>query len=374
MSAPPARGYLGISEVLAQLRAEFPDISVSKIRFLETEGLIAPARSPAGYRRFCGQDLDRLRFVLTAQRDQYLPLRVIRERLARLDQLSADPAGNQTGDTSNGWSSQAIVPGDTRARGLTGETVGWRGSGDRRGSAPDRAGALAGQSVSSHPQVSQTRPGRGLPGTPQASPALASQAPAGQSVAGRALPGHGAARQAAGQATGAGSEGMLSRRELVEAAGISEALLTELETFGLLRRVGRHYGPDAAEVARTAVALTSFGVEARHLRAVRAAAERESTMIESLVAPILRQRGSGARELAGRTARDCALLVLRLHRALVEGALAEAGLAEPGLPQAGLAGASRSGAGRDRAVQAADELAGQDSDRHNARGVGGASA
>ena len=67
--------------MLAQLRAEFPDISVSKIRFLETEGLIAPARAPSGYRRFAAADVDRLRYILTAQRDQYLPLRVIKERL-----------------------------------------------------------------------------------------------------------------------------------------------------------------------------------------------------------------------------------------------------------------------------------------------------
>ncbi|MGH3406421.1 MAG: MerR family transcriptional regulator, partial [Streptosporangiaceae bacterium] len=85
MSAQPARGYLGISEVLAQLRAEFPDISVSKIRFLETEGLIAPARAPSGYRRFAAADVERLRYILTAQREQYLPLRVIKERLARAD-------------------------------------------------------------------------------------------------------------------------------------------------------------------------------------------------------------------------------------------------------------------------------------------------
>ena len=112
------------------------------------------------------------------------------------------------------------------------------------------------------------------------------------------------------------------------------------------------------QVARTARALTAFGVEARHLRAVRAAAERETTMIESLVAPILRQRGAGARELAGRTATDCAELVLHLHRALVEGMLTEAGLpawlAEDG-PAAG------------REVTT-------DSLRQQARGIGGASA
>lgn len=266
MSAQPARGYLGISEVLAELRADFPDISVSKIRFLETEGLIAPARSPAGYRRFCAADLDRLRFILTAQRDQYLPLRVIRERLARLDQ-------------------QAAV-----------------------GAVPDKGESRRSLSADTSPRA--TGPGVTGPG-----------------VTGPGVPGQGQ---------------LLSRRELVDAAGLTDALLTELETFGLLRRVGRHYGPDALEVARMAVALTSFGVEARHLRAVRAAAERETTMIESLVAPILRQRGAGARELAGRTARDCAALVMRLHCALVDGALAEAGLAEPaaGLP-AGLPGQSQ---------------------------------
>ncbi len=130
----------------------------------------------------------------------------------------------------------------------------------------------------------------------------------------------------------------LTRRELLEAAGLTEALLTELEAFGLIRRVGLHYGPDALVVARTAVTLTAYGVEARHLRAVRAAAERETTMIESLVAPIQRQRGAGARELAARTAGELADLVLRLHGALVDGALAEAGLAQPGL--AGEAGAA----------------------------------
>ena len=81
MSRQFTRAYLGIGEVLVELRSEFPEISVSKIRFLEAEGLIAPARSPSGYRKFGPTDLDQLRFILTAQRDQYLPLRVIKERL-----------------------------------------------------------------------------------------------------------------------------------------------------------------------------------------------------------------------------------------------------------------------------------------------------
>src|SRR5437667_2719828 len=81
MSAEPARAYFGIGEVLAQLRAEFPDVSVSKIRFLETEGLIQPARSSSNYRKFAAADVERLRYILTAQRDRYLPLRVIKDQL-----------------------------------------------------------------------------------------------------------------------------------------------------------------------------------------------------------------------------------------------------------------------------------------------------
>ena len=220
MSAAPARGYLSISEVLAQLRADFPDISISKIRFLEGEGLIEPARAPSGYRRFDAGDVERLRFILTAQRDQYLPLRVIKERLR----------------------------GDLDA-------------------APD------------------------------------------------------------GEAAGAGPQ--LTRRELLDRAGITDAQLTELEAFGLVRKAGRLYGPDALEVAATVAALGGYGVQPRHLRAIQAAVDRETALIEGVVAPILKQRGPAARELAGQTAAELAALAVRLHQALIEGALAEAGLSAP---------------------------------------------
>ena len=75
-----------IGRVLEMIRAEFPDISVSKLRYLETEGLISPDRQqPSGYRRFSQEDVDRLLYVLRAQRDRYLPLKVIREELDALD-------------------------------------------------------------------------------------------------------------------------------------------------------------------------------------------------------------------------------------------------------------------------------------------------
>jgi len=222
MSAQPARAYYGIGEVLAQLSGEFPDVRISKIRFLESEGLIEPARSPSGYRRFSRHDVQRLRYILTAQRDHYLPLRVIKERL----------------------------------------------------DSPDRAAELA-------------------------------------------SPADGAAR----------SGTLLSRGELLEAAGLDAKRLDELEEFGLIRRRGRQYGQDALAVARLVAELGAFGVQARHLRAVKAAAERETSLIEQVVAPVLRQRSPGSAERAGQTAREIAALSIRLHAALVEAELGEAGLA-----------------------------------------------
>ena len=214
MSAEPARAYFGIGEVIAQLRAEFPDISVSKIRFLEAEGLIQPARSPSGYRKFGPADVDRLRYILTAQRDRYLPLRVIK------DQLDGDQA----------------------------------------------------------------------------------------------------------------QSGPLTRSELLDAAGIDERTLAELEEFGLVLRSGRQYPPEAVEAVRAIMALGRYGVQARHLRVLRAAADRETALIEQVVAPILRQRSPGARDRAATSARDIASLVRTVHAALIEMTLADAGFAgrEPG--------------------------------------------
>ena len=78
---PSESQYIAIGEVLSELTPDFPDVSISKIRFLETEGLITPLRAPSGYRRFTPHDVDTLRLILTAQRDRYMPLRVIKQHL-----------------------------------------------------------------------------------------------------------------------------------------------------------------------------------------------------------------------------------------------------------------------------------------------------
>ena len=86
-----SRDYLSIGEVLDSVRADFPDVSISKIRFLESEGLITPERTPAGYRKFFDPDVARLRYILSLQRDHFLPLRVIKERLAEADERGSYP-------------------------------------------------------------------------------------------------------------------------------------------------------------------------------------------------------------------------------------------------------------------------------------------
>src|SRR5262249_58145036 len=153
----------------------------------------------------------------------------------------------------------------------------------------------------------------------------------------------GGGERAAGSGAGTTGGGSLSGRELLAAAGIDDEQLAELETFGLVRRVGRAYGANALQVASAAAALGRYGVEARHLRAVRAAVEREISFIEQVVAPTLRQRNREARESAARTAREIAALTLRLHGALVEAALAEAGFPGNGLAEPGAAGDAAAG-------------------------------
>jgi DNA-binding transcriptional MerR regulator len=208
------RAGVSIGQVLDELRLEFPDISPSKIRFLEAEGLIQPLRSSSGYRRFAVADIERLRFILTAQRDEYLPLRVIKDRLDAVD------------------------------------------------------GAVGG--AGEVPPVAMTR------------------------------------------------------SELLAAAGAAEGMLAELEDYGLVRRA-RTYGTQALSVVREAVLLAEYGIQPRHLRAVKASADREASLVEQAVAPMTRQKGS--REPALRAARDIAGRIARLHATLVEDGLTEAGLA-----------------------------------------------
>lgn len=104
-----ARDYLSIGEVLEEVKRDFPDVSISKIRFLEAEGLIAPERTSSGYRKFFEGDVRRLRYILSLQRDQFLPLRVIRERLAAADANGGEYPASDGGHAPAEASTQGLV-------------------------------------------------------------------------------------------------------------------------------------------------------------------------------------------------------------------------------------------------------------------------
>ncbi|WP_327120779.1 MerR family transcriptional regulator [Streptomyces sp. NBC_01341] len=222
---------MSIGTVLLQLRDEFPEVTISKIRFLEAEGLVEPERTPSGYRKFSSADVERLAQVLRMQRDHYLPLKVIREHLDALER-----------------GEQATLP----------------------------SGA-----------------GPGEPGDPPWD-------------------------QDAGRATAS----RVGRPELLAAAEISEEQLVEWEAYGLVvPAAGGSYDAEAVTVARLVADLGRFGLEPRHLRAVKAAAEREAGLVEQVVAPLRRHRNPQTRAHAEATARELADLSVRLHAALVQTAL-----------------------------------------------------
>lgn len=235
--AVPARAYLSIGEVLNRLRGDFADITISKIRFLESEGLIEPQRTPSGYRKFTSSDLDRLRYVLLAQRDQYLPLKVIKDNLDAMDR-GLEPA------------------------------------------------VIAG--------VAAPRPRIGL-----------------ATIDGEMAP----------SAFGEVSEMRLSRDELLKSSGLIDEQLVELESYGLITARGRHYDGDALAIAKAVTEMASFGIQARHLRSFKSAADREIGLIEQVITPLTRQKSSEAKARAEEVQKEIASLSIRLHAALVRGGL-----------------------------------------------------
>jgi DNA-binding transcriptional MerR regulator len=236
---------MSIGEVLAHLRAEFPDATISKLRFLEAEGLVEPQRTAAGYRKYSWADVSRLRFVLTLQRDHYLPLRVIREHLAAMDADAARADGPAPAEPALGRPRPVLA-------------------------AVDPAGP---------------------------DPAAAPEDPA---------------------------DGRLTRADLLARAGADEPTLAALEQHGLVRaRAGGWYDGDALVVVQVAAELARFGVEARHLRGSRSAADREVGLYAQLVTPLARQADPAARARAAEAVRELAALSQRLHGALIRAGLRE---------------------------------------------------
>jgi DNA-binding transcriptional MerR regulator len=248
--APPglrAAADLTIGEVLTALAADFPELTISKIRYYERQGLLRPARSASGYRKFSTADVARLHYILTAARDQYLPLKVIKERLEAAD---------------TGPSGQAPAP----------EMSGPPGAED------------------------------------------ANVPPPGQQR------GFGIGPELFDLST---SDERLTRRELMRDSGLDNEQLTELEAYGLIapRGTSTTYEAEALVVARIVAELSEYGFQARHLRPVKAAVDREVGLIEQVLTPLVRQPSREGRGRAESHAREYAALSVRLHVALLEAAL-----------------------------------------------------
>lgn len=230
-TAAAGEGLVSIGTVLSRLRDEFPEVTISKIRFLEAEGLVEPQRTASGYRKFSPRDVERLARILRMQRDHYLPLKVIREHLDALER------GEQI---------RLPAPGPQR------------------------------DLLDGAREVDGDRP----------------------------------------------TAARVGRAELLAAAEVTEAELAEWESYGLITQVaGGGYDAEAVTVARLVADLGRFGLEPRHLRAVKAAADREAGLVEQMVAPLRRHRNPQTRAHAEATARELAGLAVRLHAALVQTAL-----------------------------------------------------
>ncbi|WP_428339159.1 MerR family transcriptional regulator [Mycobacterium sp.] len=239
MTAPetPALSGMSIGAVLDLLRPDFPDVTISKIRFLEAEGLVTPQRAASGYRRFTAYDCARLRFILTAQRDQYLPLKVIKA------QLDAQPDGE--------------LP-------LTGSPY-------------------------------------GVPRLVTVGDVASAEADSVAVVASRVR---------------------LSREDLLDRSGVDDDLLTALLKAGVITTgPGGFFDEHAVVILQCARALADYGVEPRHLRAFRSAADRQSDLIAQIAGPLVKGGKTGSRDRADDLAREVAALAITLHTSLIKSAV-----------------------------------------------------
>jgi DNA-binding transcriptional MerR regulator len=273
--------HLSIGEVLAELSDEFPDITISKIRFLESQGLVNPERTPSGYRKFYPHDLARLRWILHQQKEHFLPLKVIKERLDEL------PPGDEA----------LLDPGPATATAPAAEPA-----------PPPPAAAPA-------PAPPDSPATRRPPARPPRQPAFAPSLPLDDAVAD---PSPGAPDRGA----------TYSRAELAAAAGLDDAQLTELESYGMLtpaREVDGEpeYDDDALEIAGIAAGFFRRGVEARHLRMYRTFAEREAILFGQVLMPYVRQRNPDARVRLQEELVELATLGRRLRTVLLRDAVRE---------------------------------------------------
>lgn len=237
--------HRSIGEVLAMLVEEFPDVTISKIRFLESQGLIAPERTAAGYRKFTDAEIERLRFVLREQRENFLPLRVIRDRLENDDSESV----LRPDDTSD----------PSMPRGLR---VPSRSHPAARAADIDTTGSFV-RPVPRHSAAN----GASTPSDPGSTSAMSTTNPMAR---------------------------RLTRDDVTAQLGIDASTLAAIESSGIVKTMTMGdlvlFHPRDLDVLRAAVELLALGIEARHLKGWRLAAERELDVFEQLLTPKLRRQ------------------------------------------------------------------------------------
>ncbi len=377
MTEAVASGHLSIGEVLALVQEDFPDVTISKIRFLESQGLIAPERTASGYRKFYDSDIDRLRWILSQQRDHFLPLKVIKRMLdqgvdvADPSQVqpslfsSADEVSTGTAqDPQRGSGADSRSPGasgpDGPARPSTPRSAAHptvkssrRGSDGPGGSGPaDQRGETsalddgtadeslsasvgaeqpggAGQSAKSEDAGTAENPHRrhstpadvvaALQEDPRVakSPKRPAEAPAGSPE----VPSTPLASSRSG-ALGREADGEpMTKEDLIDSCGVTDELLVDLESFGLIQSVIRGgtptYDAESQLVVRVAARYQQLGVEPRHLRMYKVAAEREAGFVEQLVMPLLKQRNPASRDQAVERTNELLSLGAELHASLL---------------------------------------------------------
>jgi DNA-binding transcriptional MerR regulator len=253
-SIATASSHLSIGEVLALLLEEFPDVTISKIRFLESQGLIEPERTASGYRKFYDVDVELLRCILREQKDNFLPLKVIRDRLdtGEIDPTSETPRPrnltNLAGDDTGGFD-EAVPDGSLGA--------------------------------SRHP-ASRPVPASNRPSTTDST---------------RPVPTRGVAVDETGSLLSPGV--VLDAGEVCSMSGLSLTQLEQLQSYGVVVPAPNgSYDEDALEIARIAKRFLDLGVDARHLRGWRVAADREAGLFEQVIQPLLRQRNPSANDHA----------------------------------------------------------------------------
>lgn len=241
--------HRSIGEVLNLVKVDFDDITISKIRFLEGQGLLDPERTPSGYRKFYDDDIDRLRWILRQQREHFLPLKVIKER------LDAAPAGTLPDETlSSRPEQQTLVP-EPEPPVTAPEPV---------------ADESSPPAEAPRPRLFADRVEAGEPSTSESPTPSIIDPPEVGSVS-------------------------LTREELAAAAGVTVEVVAELQKYGLIdgAALGSStvYDDQALLVAKVAAGFAGHGVDARHLRMYKVAAEREAGVFEQLVLPVARSAG-----------------------------------------------------------------------------------